>query len=254
MIAGAIKSEDIIPENLKLAIMGEKNTGKSTLAVSTPHKPVFVFDFDGRQESIAGKPGVFIKQYIDINPLAPSAFNNFIADIGRFEYMKAQKQEIPLTFVIDSMTFCSKAAITQALATSPAGRKEISLGGYKFYIARGYEPYDCELGGISNAILRLFALGDTIVTFHERPEEAPDSTNEEPRFTGRVAVHPPRMRTAILPMFNEFWRIKALGQHKFEVQTSQDYTFMGSTCLKIDDKEDADITKILAKHQARVAK
>jgi hypothetical protein len=61
---------------------------------------------------------------------------------------------------------------------------------------------------ISNCLVRLFQLGSVIAVFHERPEEAPESTQENPKYTGKLLVEPPRYKN-YLPLFNEQWRMKA---------------------------------------------
>src|ERR1019366_10777953 len=46
-------------EWLKIAILGKPKAGKSTL-MSTAPKPIRVYDFDDRSESLAGREGLFI--------------------------------------------------------------------------------------------------------------------------------------------------------------------------------------------------
>lgn len=233
-------------DQLKLAIIGPPGGGKSRLA-ATCRKPSFHYDFDGRAGSIAGIEGVYIKTLQDTNPIVPDAFSKYIRDIGQLEYIAKQGKELPVkTVVLDSITYMCAAAMAQSMSDTK-GATTLTVSGQKFRIPRGFENYDGEYNLIVNSIIRLFYLGvDVIACFHERAEEAPDSTQENPRFTGKITVHPPRMNK-LLPLFNEQWRVRPEGS-VYKVQTKPDYEFIGKTCLSVDQVEEPNIEKMIEKH------
>ena len=251
---------------LKSAIVGAPKTGKSRLAATAPqeryddagvllpqYQGVFVADFDGRLASLAGIPGVTGKTYVDVNPMAPTAASRVSTDIGMLEYAKSQGKVIPATFVFDSITYMSEAALRQVMSQSSTGTKLIDIGGYKFRIARGYEPYDAEVSFISNCFQRVIEMGcHLIACFHERPEEAADSTQENPKFTGRITVHPPRAKK-YLALFNELYRVQ-FDQYAggYRVQCKPNGEFTAGTTLQLDEFETPNIQELIRKHQAAV--
>jgi hypothetical protein len=239
-------------DRLKLAIIGAPKAGKSRLAV-TCEKPALLWDFDDRSESVAGTAGLFIKKSVDTTPTNPTAVSTLIADIGKLEYDKKQGKLEYKTFILDSMTYLAKAAVNYSMKENVAGRKELLLGGNMFFIARGYEPYAGEDQIISNCLVRLFQLGSVIAVFHERPEEAPESTQENPKYTGKLLVEPPRYKN-YLPLFNEQWRMKALANGTYQVQTKPDGQFTAATCMTIDATEKPDILEMIKKHKSKGGK
>lgn len=255
---GAVSMANTDPtDRLKLAIIGPPKGGKSRLACTAP-RPILDYDFDDRSESIkslpeAMKKDIYIKTLQDKEPINPTAFGIFQTDIGKMEYAVSQGKQLPFkTIIVDSVTYCSKWAMNWALGSmnEKAGAKEVSVGGFRFKLARGFEPYDAETNAIANSAIRLFNLGvHVIFVFHERAEEAPDSSQASPKFTGRFTVDPPRM-SKILPLFNEQWRITP-NSGLYVVQTKPNYEFIGATCLDIGETEEPNIEAMIAKHKAK---
>jgi hypothetical protein len=243
-------------DQFKIAIVGPPKGGKSKLA-ATCRKPAFMAEFDGREASVAGTPGLIIKSYVDVNPIVPQGASNLMIDIGKMEYSKSQNklEDLPKTIIIDSMTYFAKACMNFTMANNSAGVTTITLGGQKIRLARGYDPYEGEMGIMLGIISRCFALGvDVICCFHETDEEAPDSTNEKPRYTGKKNVHPARL-TKLLPLFNELWRVVPDTSGKYECQVKPDYTFLGGTTLSgLLGKEEPNIENMIKKHLAAVKK
>lgn len=239
-------------DRLKLAIVGAPKTGKSRLA-ATCEKPAILWDFDDRSESVAGTVGLFIKKMIDLTPSNPNAVSTLISDIGKLEYDKKQGKLEFKTGIIDSGTYLAKAAVNYSMKENVAGRKELLLGGNTFFIARGYEPYAGEDQVISNCLVRLFNLFSVIMVFHERPEEAPESTQENPKYTGKLLVEPPRYKN-YLPLFNEQWRMKVGANGIYQVQTKPDGTFTASTCMTLDANETPNILDMIKKHKSKGGK
>lgn len=250
-------------DQIKAAIVGPPKTGKSWLAATAPqyrydkdgnkipgYEGTYFADFDDRLISVAGKRGVFGKTYLDSNPMAPTAFPNFIQDLGLFEYLHSQGKVIPATIVPDSMTYLSQAALRYVMSQSSTGTKLLDIGGFKLRIARGYEPYDGETSYITSSLQRIVAMGcNLIVCFHDRPEEAPDSTQEIPKYTGKVVVEPPRAKK-LLALFNELWLMSNDGSG-YKVQTKPDYKFTAATTLNIDEIENPSIVEMIEKHKTR---
>lgn len=240
-------------DQLKLAITGLPKGGKSRLA-STCRKPALMYDWDGRAASVAGVEGLYVKTLQDVNPMVPKAFSTFTADIGQLEYVKSQKKELPCkTIILDSMKYMSQAAMYQSMS-STKGASIITVGGAKFPIPRGYDNYEGEYNLVVNSLLRLFYLGcDVIAVFHERPEEAKDSTQDNPKFTGNLSVDPPRL-AKYLPLFNEQWRVSP-NNSTYEVRTKPGYAgvynFLGATCLNLDEIEKPNIEAMITKHLSK---
>jgi hypothetical protein len=249
---------------LKIAIVGAPKTGKSRLAATAPqerfddagtkleqYQGTWFADFDGRLPSLAGIVGVSGKTYQDANPLAPRAFAQFIQDLGMLEYAKQQGKVIPATICCDSVTYMSDCALRYVMSQNSTGTKDIAIGSYKMRIARGYEPYDGEVSFITNSFQRIIELGSNLICcFHDRAEEAPDSTQENPRFTGKVTVHPPRAKK-YLALFNELYRVQfdSYGGG-YQVQCKANNEFTAGSTLNVAEFETPDIKELIKKHQA----
>jgi hypothetical protein len=248
---------------LKLAIVGAPKSGKSRLAGTAPqerwddegillpqYKGVFVADFDGRAASLAGMAGITVKTYQDSNPMAPEAASRLSMDLGMMEYAKSRGEVIPATVIFDSVTYMSDCALRFVMSQSSTGTKVVEVGGFKFRIARGYEPYDAEVNFISNCFQRVDEMGcHLIAVFHDRAEEAPDSTQENPKFTGKVTVHPPRAKK-YLALFNELYRIK-FDQYGggYMVQCKATDEFVAGSTLNVDTFEKPNIQELIRKHR-----
>src|ERR1017187_7157420 len=103
-IKGMIPATSITEPLLKIAVVGDPGVGKSWFAATAP-KPVLDLDFDGRASSLAGKAGVLVKSYVDLDTTNPKAIADLESDLNSFDYAKAKGEEIPATFVIDSITY-----------------------------------------------------------------------------------------------------------------------------------------------------
>jgi hypothetical protein len=261
LISGAKEAKDTTPfDQLKLAIVGPPKGGKSRLAATAPatgargESGILVNDFDGRAAALAGMPNVVIADFFDKSPSVATGWSNFNISLGKLEYAAQNKQfdKLPATIILDSITYAGRAAMRTVLGSgSISGVKKLTIGGFTTNIARGYEPYDAEMNMMEGAICRMFGLGiHVICIFHEMPEEAPDSTDDNPKFTGKVSVSPPRSRK-LLPLFNEVWRIVPDSQGKRLVQVQPNYEFIGATCLSLDAKEEPSIMAMIEKHRSR---
>jgi hypothetical protein len=257
-ITGVKKATDIEKtEDIKMALVGLPKSGKSK-TTSTAPKPVFVWDFDDRSESIAGTPGLFVKTLVDKNQKEAKAFQELLNDISIFEYRKAEGQPIPKTFTLDSMTFLADFARNHYFKNNEAGRKVLRIGSQEFLLSRGFDPWAAEHLLLEDVIKRLFALGNTICVFHEGPEKDPRSTQENPMWTGRVSVWPDRLKS-LLPMFNEVWRQTVdidTGNYKVwcKAQSDSSGNFLAATTFNVESKEDPNIIEIIEKHKQNTNK
>lgn len=255
-IQGSIQGTDLkVSENMRVAIVGPPGVGKSWLA-ATSEKPFF-FDFDGRLNSLAGKP-ISGKTYFDTDFMAPSAWVYFENDLASLEKLSLAKDEydFPKTFVCDSMQMMCQAAMNQILVLGANDKKicrKISAGQKIYYVPGGYDAWEAEYQAVKGAISRLFSLGNVICNFHEAPEEAPGSTQENPIFTGKLTVFPVRMRK-LLPLFNDKWRLSADNGQRQVFTDLKDYKFNSASTLLVDSIEQPDIQAMFQKHLKRIGK
>ena len=246
-------------EQLKIAIIGPPKGGKSRLASTAPKKPIYHFNFDGRLAAISGIAGNFGKEYMDTtDPNKTTAWAAVETDMGMFEYQKVKGAPIPGTFVFDPIDYMSERAMRKVCVDNSSNTKytrKITVGNKTFNIPGGWDAYSAEVSLVGNMIARGIELGsDIIVIFHERAEEAPDSTVDKKKFTGKVSVEPPRAQN-YLPLFNEYWRVlPAYDGKSYKVYTRPNTDFLGATCLKIDGEEPANITTMLEKHKTNMEK
>jgi AAA domain-containing protein len=253
---------------LKIMLVGGEQNGKSRLA-ATGRKPILFHDFDNKRESLAGIPGVFVITYVDpIWPMQPTASQDFLTTIGKLEQsidlrdlgFDVPKGTILKTNVIDSIQTLAKAAKEYAIYNSPDLRREISFGGHKVFVGKGWDSVNAEMAEVEKFTLRLMALPtDTIAILHETEEEAADSTPEKKKFTGRIGVYPPRYQ-ALIKYFPEVWRVKltqSVGSnnqmaYKPKVYPLPSYEFDSGTTLMLDAVEDPNIEAMIAKHNSRL--
>lgn len=252
---GGIDAKELIHQvNLKLAIVGKPKVGKSWLAATAP-KPLLVYDFDGRAESLRGKDGVRIKTVLDTDQNIPSAMRTVENDLAMLKNAKASGQTIPSTFVFDSVTYMKKAMENELIKQDGNLGRSIAVGPIKkIKIGKGWDIINGVRGYLEYIINEFSLLGNVIFVFHERDEKDVDkSTAEKTAYTGRFTVDPQYLAT-VLCLFNEVWRIEIDYTGKYLVQTKADSNFGASTTLSIDATEQASIELILAKHKAKVWK
>lgn len=255
-IQGAVEATTLkASENMRVALVGPSGVGKSWLAATAPEP--FFFDFDGRLNSLAGKP-VSGKTYYDTDFMAPSAWVTFENDLAALEKLSLATDEhaFPETFVCDSMQMMCQAAMNQILVLGANDKKicrKISAGQKIYYVAGGYDAWEAEYQAVKGAISRLFSLGNVICNFHEAPEEAPGSTQENPIFTGKLTVFPVRMRK-LLPLFNDKWRLETVNGNRQVFTDLKDYKFNSASTLLVDSIEQPDIQAMFKKHLSRLPK
>lgn len=266
-------------DQLVLAIVGEQKSGKSTLA-ATARPEILVLDYDLRAPSIAGKKGVWALSMVDPPHPAPQtvipatfdilsslersrklrdiSYQDTVNDVIQTikPFASADQSKEVKTIVLDSAISMAKASLNFVLASSADIRFAINIGGkFTSYSPKSYIGWNADSAQAESIILRCIATGlDTIMTFHESKEEAPDSTEEAPKWTGKLTVFPVRY-ARLLKNFSEVWRLTLKpggpgGRYVPQVRVCQDWDFNSATCmLGLNLVEEPDIQKMLAKHQ-----
>lgn len=254
MITGAIDTKELpVIMPLRLAIVGPPGEGKSWLAATAP-KPMMYYDFDNRAASLRGKEGIKIKTLVDTNPNNPSVINELENDLTLFKNAKITGKPIPATFVFDSATYLKKAMENSLLKAEPSMGLSFKLSPSKVFKTASAMTTANVLRNFFEYFINEFgALGNIIFVFHTKDQIDKDKTSKaETKYTGMYTTEPQYLET-VLSIFNERWRLERDYSFKYVVHTRNDRQFAAITSLKIDDNEEADIEKILAKHAARVA-
>jgi AAA domain len=249
-IYGGVEATSLIQEErLKIAIVGEPKTGKSWLAATAPG-PVFIFDFDDRAESLAGKPNLTIQRnasWLDVERALSIAKSR-----------KANKQEIPSTWVFDSVTFLVEAIRAEAFRQSPGSFRKFQIGSFNAKIAQGWDLVTGTQGAMRYLIAEFAALQSNLIfVYHEKIEkDQAKSKPEFPVYTGDITVDP-QFLSNTLSLFNEVYRIKQNYKGEYEVQcryTGAQDKFNASTTMLLDAIEKPDIMAMIQKHRAARAK
>jgi len=246
-------------DRLKVAVCGEPKVGKSWLIARTCRKPLLVYDFDDRAESIAGSKDTIIKTLFDTDDTVPKAWLEFESDLGTMEYTysKCIAAKVPFPFKsvsLDSITFLRKYAEHQFLKDAQsASRAKFKIGSVTYLIPKDWDAVTGVQKMLENALSRLFAIGvDVYATFHTRNEKDNlRSTKDNPVYKDSLTVDPPNLKM-LLPKFNDQWRCFVDTDGKYKVQLHPDFQFNAATVLKnVADVEEADIQGMLRKHESK---
>lgn len=238
-------------DNLKLMTLSEPGSGKTWLTCSG-RQPIYICDFDDRKQSIAGKPGVFVKSYVDRDPALPHAWSDFESDVGTLEYAKSKGELAFKTLSMSSLTYSLKAAQNQLMKDQTQLKRKLKIGSTEYLIPAGWDAVTGAQKMIEGILNRLFELRiDIIVEAHIRREKDASSTADRPVYTDKYTIEPQNLKM-LLPMFNERWLVKnEYGKYTVQMKPSKDFNAV--TALHVDDEEPANITDILAKHAANLA-
>lgn len=248
-----IASEMTNIDRLKVALAGDTGTGKSCLIARTCRKPLLLYDFDDRAESVAGNKDTIIKTLTDIRDDEPRAWAALESDFGTLEYLKG-KNELPFkSLAFDSCTFLRKYAEHQFMKDSTgSSRNKLKIGLTNYIIPKDWDAVTGVQKMIEGILNRAFALEiDVYMTFHTRQEkDAVKSTKTEAVYKENLTIDPPNLKM-LLPKFNDKWRTFVDVDGKFKVQLHADWKFAAASVLKnVGDTEEADIQKFLEKHNA----
>jgi len=242
-------------DRLKVAICGEKKSGKSKLIADTARKPLLHYDFDDRRESIAGARDTVIKTLIDTDSTIPQAWSILESDLASLEYAK-RNGNLPIkSLALDSATYLRQIAENQMMKDTSLMRMA-KIGLTRYQIAQGWDAINYVHKMLYQLLRRCFALDiDIYVVFHTRNEkDRVKSTKEETVYTDRLTVDPQNL-DVLLPMFNETWRTFVDSDSNFRLQVKQDWRFNASTTLNIGENsgvENPDIQALLVKNEERM--
>lgn len=164
------------------------------------------------------------------------------------------------TIVHDSMSSLAKNMMNYELYNNKDLRRDINFGKFTAYIPKSYDSWNAETTAVTNIIMRSFALPTNVFcVFHETAEEAVDSTDEKPKYTGRVSIYPVRYR-ALLKYFNEVWRVKLSPvpvptgvRYLPRVYPLPDFSMDAATTMLLDPVEEPDIAAMIRKHEQRLS-
>lgn len=252
-ISGTISAEALpVIMPVRLAIVGPPGKGKSWLAATAP-KPIMHYDFDNRAASLRGKPGIMVKTLVDRDPNNPTSIAALENDLALFKSNKASGLPVPATFVLDSATYLKKIMENSLMKQEPSLGWGIKITPNKVFKSASARDTANVIRNFFEYFINEFgALGNVIITFHTKDKIDKDqTTTKEIKYEGVYTTEPQYLET-VLSIFNERWRIERDYQFQYWVYTRNDRFFDAVTSLKIDDKEPADIEKILAKHASKV--
>lgn len=257
-VKGIIKAEDIVQPKLKIAIVGDTGIGKSWLATSiaADDHQVIDLDFDGRAASLAGKKNVFVKSYVDLDTNKPTAMSELESDLNEWEYDYSMNKLQFKTFIIDSGSYMRKATEREIIRQQPTLSRGIKIGTKVIRIGQGYDVFNGNVGYFEHVLARIFAIGNLIVTFHERNEkDEVKSTQEKKVFTGMVTIDPQHLN-GVLSTFDDVWRLTTDYASKRILITGLVNDFAGKTTLKglLPEEPEPTIPKLFQKHKDFIAK
>jgi hypothetical protein len=237
-------------DRLHVAICGPPGSWKSNTIARTARKPLLHYDFDDRKESIAGLSQVTIKTLIDRTDEEHIAWMQLENDVSVLEYLKEKNQQPFKSIALDSFTFLRQYAEHQFIADCGDLKKaKFHIGNTNYIIPRGWDAVVGVQKMLQGIIRRLFALNvDIYAVFHTKPEKDNNKTTAEKIiYKDTLTVEPENLKM-LLPMFNDKWRM-IYDNGKFVVQMKCNWEFAASTVLKnVNEQEDADIQKMLEKH------
>lgn len=254
-IKGLISASSITnTDRLKVAVCGEKKSGKSLLIAKTARKPLLHYDFDDRKESIAGQPDTIIKTLVDSDSTMPISWGVLESDLSSLEYAK-KSGTLPIkSLALDSATYLRQIAENQMMKDTAQFRKS-KIGLTMYQISQGWDAINYVHRMLYQLLRRMFALDiDIYVVFHTRNEkDRVRSTKEETVYTERLTVDPQNL-DILLPMFNETWRTFVDMDGAFKLQVRQDWRFNASTALRIGENagiEEPNIQALLDKNDQK---
>lgn len=263
---------------LHVALIGPENNGKSVLATTAPGNKLFL-DFDQKRTAIAGRAGTYAITFKDPQwPKMPEAaeevldimtgleksldLSNLCDKKGAKIFPEAKEGTRVDNLIFDSMSSFGKIIMSYELYNNADLRRELKIGpNMAVHVPKNFDAWNAEMGGVEKVVMRAFALPINIFCiFHERAEEANDSTVEKPKFTGRVTVFPVRYKDLLIKYFTDIWRVRLTpvpGQtgvvYLPRVYVLPDFALDSGTSMKLDAVEEPDIQKMILKHKSRVS-
>lgn len=278
MIEGRSMEHESPTDILHVALVSPPKNGKSRLFATAPGVKLDL-DFDQRRQSIAGIKDVYAITLKDPQfPRMPEVADECLdimsgleksLDLAELKDRKgnkmipeAQPGTILKSLAFDSIQSMAKCCAAHEMYNNPDIRREISVGNglnaIKIHIQKSFDAWNAETKLVESIIFRAFALPiNVFCMFHETAEETADSTDKEPKYTGRVCVYPVRYKN-ILSNFNEVWRVKLTNvntpagiRYLPRVYPLPDYALDAATTMNLDPVEEPDIMRMIEKSKSR---
>jgi hypothetical protein len=275
MIEGRNMETESSTGRLRVAIIGPEKNGKSVLASTSPGIKLFL-DFDQRAEAVAGKKGVYAITFKDPGGIKMPEAAEEVLDVMTgltssldLSQLKTKKglpvfPQLKSPTIIDGVIFDSMSSFAKMMMDYETYNnadlcRKVKIGpGLEVRVPRNYDAWRAEMDGVGSAVFQAFALPiNVFCIFHEVAEEALDSTDEKPKYTGKVSIYPVRYKS-LLKYFNEVWRVRLTpipsqsGQRYLpRVYPLPDYTMDAATTMLLDPVEEPDIEKMILKHKSR---
>lgn len=232
-------------KHLKMGIVGKEKAGKSWFSATAP-KPIYIFDFDGRSESLRNKPGFYVEEKPAIRQIG--------AALSIAQYHKEAGIPNPATWVFDSVTNMCKAQELEIYRLGSGMHRNIRVSdNTSVKVRQGYDATNAILRQVEFWISEFSALGNLIFVFHEIEEkDRAKSTAFEPKYTGMITAGPQYL-VNVLSSFNEVFRAFVDESDQYKIQCKRSYNFPAATSMLLDPVEEPDIQGMLDKHYKRVA-
>lgn len=261
---------------LRVALIGPEKNGKSILTTTAPGIKLDL-DYDQRADALAGKKDVYAITLKDPGfPLLPQCaeetldiitgleksldLSNLLDAKGNKFFPNAPEGTMVQNLIHDSIFSLAKSIMQYELYNNKDLRRDINFGKFTAYIPKSYDSWNAETTAVTNILMRSFALPiNVFCVFHETAEEAVDSTDEKPKYTGRVSIYPVRYRS-LLKYFNEVWRVKLSPisvptgvRYLPRVYPLPDFAMDAATTMLLDAQEEPDIAAMIRKHEQRLS-
>jgi hypothetical protein len=264
---------EVSSDLLHVAVVGPESNGKSVLCSTAPGVKLFL-DYDQKKQVLAGRKDTYaitfknpgsgymlpdaaeevldvmtgLEVSLDLYNLKDKKGIKFFPDVPEGTYVR--------NLIHDSMASLGKLVMDYELYSSGDLKREIKIGPkMSINIPKNFDAWNAEMKGVESVVMRSFSLSCNIFcTFHERAEEAPDSSIERPKFTGRVSLYPVRYKDLLLKYFTDIWRVKLTniaGAYTPRVYVLPDFAHDNASSMKLDAIEEPDITKMIQKHISR---
>ena len=267
MPTGHILQNEPIDQDLAMILVGEKKAGKSELASTAP-APVLFLDFDQRAGALKNKKDVYALTYADpgdINML-PTAFNELLTTMSLLEKSRKLKfldksfASLPdnlevKTIVFDSIQTIANSARKYVMYGNDAISVKFQIASKTYRVPKSFHAWGGEQAMVEGCIMQALAIPglNVICTLHECMEEAENSTDDNPIYTGKIEVYP-RRYNSLLVYFNEVWRVVRDYGRLPKVQIDPDGKFtMASTALGVDSVKELSISAVLNEAKAKLA-